>query len=101
MLQVAPAEATLIAIDRDETAIEMARPALAEFGDRVAYFHSRFSRLPEILAEAWLQHVDGVLLDAEVAGIRSSTRSADFHSPVKRTLTCARADPSRLRLTQS
>jgi 16S rRNA (cytosine1402-N4)-methyltransferase len=95
MLQVAPAGATLIAIDRDETAIEMARPALAQFESRVAYFHSRFSRLPEILAEAGLEHVDGVLLDAGVSRdqIIDPERGFSFTSEAHLDMRQSRSEP--------
>jgi len=64
LMELAPPNARLVAIDRDQAALEMARPALAKYADRVEFVHSRYSRLPDILAEAGMDHADVVLLDA-------------------------------------
>lgn len=57
----------LIAIDRDETAIEAAKVRLAEYADRVTLVHSNFDRLGEILDELGLSGVDGALFDLGVS----------------------------------
>ena len=57
----------LIAIDRDETAIEAARERLAEYMDRVTLVHSNFDQLEEILRELHIDGVDGMLFDLGVS----------------------------------
>jgi 16S rRNA (cytosine1402-N4)-methyltransferase len=58
----------LLGLDRDATAIESARAALAGAGERVVLRRERFSRLPEIAGELGWREVDGILLDL---GLRS------------------------------
>ena len=41
----------LVAIDRDESALERCRERLRDFGDRVKYFHGGFSRIGEAARE--------------------------------------------------
>ena len=57
----------LIAIDRDESAIEAAKVRLAEYRDRVTLVHSNFDRLGEILDALGLAGVDGALFDLGVS----------------------------------
>ncbi len=57
----------LIAVDRDETALDAARERLAGFLDRVTLVHSNFDRLGEILSELGLNGVDGMLFDLGVS----------------------------------
>lgn len=57
----------LIAIDRDESAIEAARVRLADYLDRVTLVHSNFQRLGDILDELGLPGVDGLLFDLGVS----------------------------------
>jgi len=57
----------LIAIDRDETAIDAARIRLAEYKDRVTLVHSNFDRIGEILDQLGLPGADGMLFDLGVS----------------------------------
>ena len=57
----------LIAIDRDESAIEAARVRLADYQDRLTLVHSNFQRLGDILDELGLPGVDGLLFDLGVS----------------------------------
>ena len=57
----------LIAIDRDETAIEAAKERLGEYMDRVTLVHSNFDQLEEILRELHIDGVDGMLFDLGVS----------------------------------
>ena len=57
----------LIAIDRDETALEAAKERLAPYLDHVALVHSNFERVGEILSELGLDGVDGMLFDLGVS----------------------------------
>ena len=51
----------LVAIDRDEAALERCRARLAEFADRVEYFHGPFSRIGE--AARHLLPLAGIVAD--------------------------------------
>ena len=57
----------LIALDRDETAIEAATRRLADYGDRVTLVHSNFSDLGQVLRELGVDGVDGMLFDLGVS----------------------------------
>lgn len=57
----------LIALDRDETAIEAAKRRLADYMDRVTLVHSNFSDLGQVLRELNVDGVDGMLFDLGVS----------------------------------
>ena len=57
----------LIAVDRDETALEAATERLGLYLDRVTLVHSNFERIGEILSELGLDGVDGMLFDLGVS----------------------------------
>ena len=50
----------LIAIDRDETAIEAAQTRLAEFLPRVTLVHRDFRALDQVLNECGVEKIDGI-----------------------------------------
>lgn len=57
----------LICIDRDESAIERAGKRLAPFGDKVTMIHGNFSDAAELLDNAGISSVDGMLFDLGVS----------------------------------
>ena len=57
----------LIAIDRDETAIERSKERLAPWSDKITFVHGNFRELSSILDELGIDTVDGVLLDLGVS----------------------------------
>ena len=57
----------LIAVDRDETALEAARERLAPYMDKVTLVHSNFERVGEIVEQLGLPGVDGMLFDLGVS----------------------------------
>ena len=57
----------LIGIDRDQAAIDAAQDKLAPWRDRVTLVHSNFSDLREVLREAGVDAVDGMLFDLGVS----------------------------------
>lgn len=57
----------LIAVDRDETALDAARERLAPYLSKVTLVHSNFERLGEIVEELGLRGVDGMLFDLGVS----------------------------------
>lgn len=67
----------LIALDRDAAAVETARRRLAGF-DCARVIHTNHGRLREALAEAGIERVDGVLLDAGLSNMQLDTPSRGF-----------------------
>ncbi|MCF8589294.1 16S rRNA (cytosine(1402)-N(4))-methyltransferase RsmH [Gordonia sp. HY366] len=61
---------TVHAIDRDTSAIDIARERLASYGDRLVYHHARYDEIGAVAAEAGLASVDGVLLDLGVSSMQ-------------------------------
>ena len=57
----------LIALDRDETAIEAANRRLGDYLDKVTLVHSNFSALDAVLHELGVHGVDGMLFDLGVS----------------------------------
>jgi 16S rRNA (cytosine1402-N4)-methyltransferase len=57
----------LIGIDTDATAIDESRQLLAGFGDRVTLVQAVYDQLPQILADAGYDVVQGVLFDLGVS----------------------------------
>lgn len=57
----------LIALDRDETALDAARERLGPYMDKVTLVHTNFSRLEQALDTAGIDLVDGMLFDLGVS----------------------------------
>lgn len=57
----------VIAFDRDPAAIAAASSRLREFGSRVTFVHSRFSRVVEELEARGIEFVDGLIADLGVS----------------------------------
>ena len=57
----------LIAIDRDERAIERASARLEAYRERITFVHGNFRELPQILEDLHLNTVDGMLFDLGVS----------------------------------
>jgi 16S rRNA (cytosine1402-N4)-methyltransferase len=57
----------LIAIDRDDEALEKAKKRLECFGDRIHFVHGNFADLPAILDDQGVDLVDGMLFDFGVS----------------------------------
>ena len=86
----------LIALDRDETAIEAATRRLGDYMDRVTLVHSNFSALGNVLHELGIQGVDGMLSLTWAFPPRSLTRrSAAFPTSRTRRSICAWTSPPR------
>jgi 16S rRNA (cytosine1402-N4)-methyltransferase len=63
-------EGRLIGLDCDPQALEAAKRRLTAFGTRVQLVHASFRQLREVLAEAGVPRVDGVLLDLGVSSLQ-------------------------------
>ncbi|MBQ7737810.1 MAG: 16S rRNA (cytosine(1402)-N(4))-methyltransferase RsmH [Oscillospiraceae bacterium] len=61
------ASGRLIAIDRDETAIERSRERLKDYADKITFVHGNFRDLDAILDGLKIDKVDGMLFDLGVS----------------------------------
>ncbi len=68
----------LLCIDRDMAAIDAARIRLAPYLDRVTLVHSNFERLGDVLREAGVSGVDGMLFDLGVSSPQLDDASRGF-----------------------
>jgi len=76
----------LIGIDRDPTALDIARTRLARFADRLTLIQTRYDGIGAALAESGYaapQSVDGILFD--LASRPCSSTAASAVSPIPRT----------------
>ncbi len=60
----------VIGIDRDETAIALARERLASWGQRVSYHHGPFSSLADVVSATGVGPVDGLIADLGVSSMQ-------------------------------
>ena len=60
----------LIAVDRDETALGLARQRLIEFEPQASFIHDNYRNLPQILRQLGVLHVDGLLLDLGMSSLQ-------------------------------
>lgn len=72
------ADCSVIGFDRDETAIEAGAALVAAYGGRLELKHERFSQMDEILRNAGIRHVDGVVLDIGVSSMQLDDRARGF-----------------------
>ena len=68
----------LIGLDRDPAAVEAARDALSEFGERVEVLHSDYRRLNAVLDDRGVTKVDGVLVDLGVSSMQLDAPGRGF-----------------------
>lgn len=69
-------ETRVIGIDRDAEAIRPATRRLEKFGEKLTVFHRNFSDIKQVLMEAEIEKVDGVLADLGVSSLQ-------FDSPLR------------------
>ena len=70
VLAAAGLDARLLALDRDGEALELARAALAPFGERAILERANFSELAEVAARHGVRGVRGILLDLGVSSMQ-------------------------------
>ncbi len=68
----------LIGLDKDETAIAVAKERLAIFEDRVSLVHSDFSELESVLKYLGIEKIDGILLDLGCSSYQFDTPERGF-----------------------
>jgi 16S rRNA (cytosine1402-N4)-methyltransferase len=69
-LLAAHPELTLIGLDRDPQALELAGRRLADYADRTHLVHAVYDELPEVLERLNIDQVHGVLLDLGVSSLQ-------------------------------
>jgi 16S rRNA (cytosine1402-N4)-methyltransferase len=67
ILKHEPDVGQLICIDQDSDAIERATAALAAFGNKVTFFNQSFTLLKDILSQAGVNAIDGIVFDLGVS----------------------------------
>ena len=68
----------LIAIDRDDAAIEAATDRLSEYLDRVTFVRNNFSSAADVCRELGIEKIDGILLDLGVSSYQLDTAERGF-----------------------
>jgi 16S rRNA (cytosine1402-N4)-methyltransferase len=63
----AHAESRVVALDRDQTALDAARARLERFGDRVTFVKTPFGQIAEALAKLGIETVAGICADLGVS----------------------------------
>jgi 16S rRNA (cytosine1402-N4)-methyltransferase len=69
---------TLISLDRDAQALELARERLKTFGAKVKLVQAPFSRIAEVVRELGIPAVDGVLADLGVSSMQLDQAARGF-----------------------
>lgn len=68
----------VIGIDRDSSALGIARDRLAPFGDRISFHQARFDEIPAVLEEAGVDLVDAALFDLGVSSMQLDRADRGF-----------------------
>lgn len=68
----------LIGLDRDPAALDLARQALAGYGDRVALVHADYRELARVLDERGVAQIDGALADLGVSSLQLDGEGRGF-----------------------
>ncbi|MGF1504216.1 MAG: 16S rRNA (cytosine(1402)-N(4))-methyltransferase RsmH [Anaerolineae bacterium] len=71
-------DARLLGIDRDESALALARQNLSRFGSRVITVHAPFDQMAAAAAEHGFTHVDGILLDLGFSSMQIDAAERGF-----------------------
>ena len=71
-------ELTLIGIDRDPSALELAGKRLARFGDRARLVHAVYNEIAEVVEDQGFDGVDAVLLDLGVSSMQLDQADRGF-----------------------
>jgi 16S rRNA (cytosine1402-N4)-methyltransferase len=70
--------ARVVGVDRDSSALDLARARLAGFGDRFTAVHAVYDRIPDVLDDLGLDAVDAVLFDLGVSSMQLDVRDRGF-----------------------
>ena len=69
---------TIIGIDRDQSALALAKQRLAPFGKRVKFFHGTYDQIREALASNGLDEVQAILMDLGVSSMQIDNADRGF-----------------------
>jgi len=69
---------TVVGIDRDQNALELAETRLARFGDRIKFVHAVYSEIEAVLDDLAIDSVDAVLLDLGVSSMQLDEPNRGF-----------------------
>lgn len=69
---------TVVGIDRDPIALELAAKRLGEFGSRVKYFYGTYEQIPEALSEFGFAEASAVLMDLGVSSMQIDSQDRGF-----------------------
>jgi len=78
ILERAGPEVTLLAVDKDDRALEEARRRLSGLPGRVLFFREDFSRLREVAQEAGITSFQGILFDLGVSSFQLEDQERGF-----------------------
>lgn len=68
----------VIGIDQDLEAIKFAKERLEKFGERARIFHANFALIKQVLADAKVEKVNGVLADLGVSSLQFDSAGRGF-----------------------
>ena len=71
-------QASLVGIDRDPDALELAGDRLAAYAGRTTFVHAVYDELPAVLSRLDIPSVDGVLFDLGVSSMQLDVRERGF-----------------------
>jgi len=69
---------TVIGIDRDLVALELAGKRLEAFGSRVKYFHGTYEQIPEALSKFGFSEASAILMDLGVSSMQIDSPDRGF-----------------------
>ncbi|MDJ0975831.1 MAG: 16S rRNA (cytosine(1402)-N(4))-methyltransferase RsmH [Planctomycetota bacterium] len=92
VLEAAPAT-TLLGLDRDPVALELATKRLAPFGDRATVLHASYASMGELLATRGLPAPTGILLDVGVSSMQLDDPERGFSFRADEAIPDMRFDP--------
>lgn len=78
VLQLLSSKGRLIALDRDEEALERAKQSLAEWKDKLTLVHSSFANIEEVLMKVGVSAVDGIIMDLGLSSDQLDSEERGF-----------------------